>query len=130
MRARSCTDSTPLQPERRALRLATSQYGVFSREQALTAGIALRTLQYRVATRRWKEVFPGVYRVAGTPGSWHQALMAAVLAWGPGTAISHRAAAALWALPGFVVGIVELVVPRTRRREIPNTIVHRPRDLL
>ena len=129
MRARSGPDPTPPSPERKLARIAASQHGVFSREQALEAGYARRTMQRRIATHRWDLILPGVYTVPGAPSSWHRSLMAATLAWGPGSAVSHRAAAALWSLPGFETGIVELVVQRTRRRDIPG-VVHRPRDVL
>lgn len=56
--------------------------------------------------------------------SWHQNLMVACLAWGKGTVISHRAAAALWRLAGFEARLVELTVPRSRRRAEPG-IIHR-----
>ena len=50
--------------------------------------------------------------------------MVGVLAWGEGAAISHRAAAAMRRLVGFEPGILELTVPRDRRRAGPG-IVHR-----
>ena len=55
--------------------------------------------------------------------------MAACLCWGPGTGVSHRAAGALWLLPGCIPGPVELVVPRTRERAA-LVLVHRPRNLV
>lgn len=51
--------------------------------------------------------------------------MAASLAWGPEAVISHRSAAALWRMAGFVADLVELIVPRNRRRALPG-IIHRP----
>jgi very-short-patch-repair endonuclease len=50
--------------------------------------------------------------------------MAACLAWGEGAVVSHRAAAALWGLAGFVAELIELTVPRSRRRAGPG-IIHR-----
>lgn len=129
MRATYGPDSLPLSPERRLARIAIRQHGVFSREQACAAGVARRTLYYWIASGRWDEVHPGVYKVGGAPSSWHQSLMATILAWGPSTAASHRAAAALRSIAGFEPGIIELVVPRVRRRQVPG-IVHRPRDVL
>lgn len=105
-------------------RLVASQYGVFSREQALRAGIGKSTISRRIASRRWDVVHSGVFRIAGAPWSWHQALVAACLAWGDGAVVSHRAAAALWRLPGFEPGPVEVTVPRTRRRRVDGVIAH------
>lgn len=48
--------------------------------------------------------------------------MGACLAWGPGSAVSHPAAAALWRLSGFDPGPVMLTVPRDRRRLGPGTV--------
>lgn len=53
-------------------------------------------------------------------------MMIACLAWGHGAAISHRAAASLWQLPGFERAPIELIVPRSRRRNVGIGIVHRP----
>ena len=46
----------------------------------------------------WDRLYPAVYRVAGSPETWRQALMAACLAWGDGVVVSHIAAAALCGL--------------------------------
>jgi hypothetical protein len=53
-------------------------------------------IRARVQARLWEEVLPGVYRLAGATTSWGQRLKAIELWAGPGSAISHRAAAALY----------------------------------
>lgn len=83
-------------------------------------------IRHRTTTGRFELVARGVFRLAGAPGSWHQNLMIAVLAWGDDVAVSHRAAAALHRLPGVAPGIVELTVPKERRRQAPGQ-VHRNR---
>jgi very-short-patch-repair endonuclease len=51
--------------------------------------------------------------------------MAATLCWSPGAAVSHRAAVALWRLPGVDLPPPELTVPRDRRRNHAcDVIVH------
>jgi very-short-patch-repair endonuclease len=65
-----------------------------------------------------------VFRLAGSPHSWLQDLMVGCLAWGSGTAVSHRSGAALWELEARHHGAVELTVPRSRRRAGPG-LVHR-----
>lgn len=105
--------------------LIARQHGVFSRAQAARAGATRRVIGRRLATGRWQQLQPGVYRVTGTPPSWRQGLMASCLAWGSGTVISHRAAAALWQLPGFEPSTVEVTVPRGRGRVAArDAIVH------
>jgi len=97
-------------------RLAAKQHGVFSRAQASTFGVNVRTVERRAHRGTYERLHPGVYRVAGAPATWRQALMAACLACGPGTVVSYRAAAALWGLAGFEVGRIELTTRRARRR--------------
>ncbi len=66
-----------------------------------------------------------VYRVAGTPITWRQSLLAASL--GLNAVVSHRSAAALWRLVGFKHGIVELIMPRNRQRHDGRLVLHRAR---
>ena len=54
-------------------------------------------------------VHQGVYRLAGSPRSWNQDVLAACMAAGPTAVASHRAAAWLWGLRG-----ADQVVPETR----------------
>ncbi|HEY2667969.1 MAG TPA: hypothetical protein VGK51_14130 [Actinomycetota bacterium] len=55
-----------------------------------------------------------MYRVAGTPQTWHQALMAACLWGGDAAVASHRSAAALWALDGFPEGPLEITTRKQK----------------
>jgi hypothetical protein len=95
-------------------RLAERQHGVFSRTQAIEAGIHHSAIDRRVNNGEWEPVDYGVYRVAGAPPTWRQRLMAACLA-GPAVA-SHRAAAALLGLVDCGEGVVEVTAFRHRRR--------------
>lgn len=56
-----------------------------------------------------------VYRAPGSVPTWRQRLLAAVLAAGPGAAASHRSAAALWGIPGFPAGLIEISRTRPHR---------------
>ncbi len=96
--------------------------------QARQLGASDGMMHRRIATGSWERVHKSVYRLAGSSETWRQALIAACLAWGPGAVASHRAAAALWAFPGFPAGPIELIVPRGRDRKRPGT-VHRPLSL-
>ncbi|MGZ4105520.1 MAG: DUF559 domain-containing protein [Actinomycetota bacterium] len=108
----------------RVAELAAAQFGVFSRVQAARAGATGDAIRYRIATGRWEQVTPYVFRLAGAPPSWRRSLMEACLAWGDGSAISHRSAGGLWRLSGFEPEPVELTVPRRRERRAPG-VVHR-----
>lgn len=73
--------------------------------------------------RGWIEpVQPRVWRLAGSPVTLEQRLLAAVLAAGPGAAASHRAAAWLWDLVADAP--VEIVVPRGRTPRLWGAILH------
>src|SRR5581483_7261359 len=56
------------------------------------------------------------YRMSGSVRTWKQKLMIAVLAAGPGAAVSGRAAAALWGIPGYREGRVEVTQLRRPSR--------------
>ncbi len=68
-----------------------------------------------------------VYRVAGSVPTWEQRLMAAVVATGPGAAASRRSAAALWRLPGFGPGPIEVTQPRGPSARNPTEGLHSSR---
>lgn len=99
-----------LTPDQRADRLASRQYGLISRTQALACGLTRNQVQGRVSAARWIAVAPSVYRIAGAPTSWQQNTMAACLAGPSGTLGSHLTAAALYGwcdpplLPHVTVG--------------------------
>src|SRR5436190_3653847 len=71
----------------------------------------------------------GIYRMAGSPPSWRQCLLAAILVVGPGAVASHRAAARLWELDGFADNVVEVSVGRMRMARHGSPRVHRSTDL-
>lgn len=106
-----------------ALARATGrQFGVFTRQQALTAGFTPSTISKRLACGAWTRVDHNVYQLALTPQTWEMRLMAACLA-GPAVA-SHRSAGRLWALPGMEAAPVEVTALRHRRRRSPDVIWH------
>lgn len=121
-------DAEPTQAgfDERAAKLAATQHGAIARAQAAQLGATKDVIRHRVRTGRWIRITGDVFRLAGSPSSWRQALMAAVLVWGDGAVISHLAAAALWCLAGFDPGPVELTVPRSRRRAGSGTIHRHP----
>ncbi len=104
------------------------QHGVVSRAQVLRLGGTQRMIQSRIRSELWESFHPGVYRLAGSPSSWRQSLMAACLACGAGAVASHRSAGALWPLPGFPEGPVELSILGVARRS-RRFVVHRVTSL-
>jgi very-short-patch-repair endonuclease len=126
------TSVTPA-PRRRAdfdrllLELAGRQHYVVARDQLTDFGTP-RQVEHRLATRRLERVHEGVYRVAGSPRSWHQQLLAACLSSSGANAVSFRAAAQMWGLPGGAE-IVEVTAPRHRRMQPDGVTIHESRFL-
>jgi len=110
--------------ELECLRLAARQHGLVRRDQVLALGLKPSALRWRLRRGRWTAVRPSVYRIEGTPLTWHQELKAACLWAARGAAVSHRAAAALWGLARFRRGRVEVSVTRDVRLADSAT-VHR-----
>ena len=104
--------------------LAQAQHGAISRRQALREGLSPQAIDRRLATGEWVRVFQGAYRLAGVEPTWEQRAMAGCLAAGGGAVASHRAAAALFGMPG-VPRWVEVTVPQARKVEVKGVIAHR-----
>ena len=110
--------------------LADAQYGVVAYRQLLEVGLGEDGIAARLRTGRLHRVHRGVHSVGHRSlrpeGYW----TAAVLACGPGAVLSHRSAAALWALRSGAGAAVDVTVPsnggRHRRRGIR---IHRSRRL-
>jgi hypothetical protein len=108
---------------------ARRQLGVAPRGQLRDAGLRPHHVDYLLRTRRLERVFQSVYRVAGAPTSWEQMLLAACWAGGErGAVASHRAACALWDLPG-AEPLLEITGPRWRRARHAAVVPHESRRL-
>jgi predicted transcriptional regulator of viral defense system len=103
--------------------LAGRQHGVVARRQLLEIGFGPRAIARRLESGRLHSLHRGVYavghRVVACEGRW----MAAVLAIGPGSALSHRSAAAHWGLLSLRGGAVHVTGERAVR-ERPGIIAH------
>ena len=64
-------------------RLASKQHGLFTREQALEAGLTKWAIYRRLGAGEWISVQPRVFRFRHAAYSWHQAVRAATLSLGP-----------------------------------------------
>lgn len=112
--------------DRKIASMAEKQHGVFTWDQARGVGCTGDMAGHRLRTGRWQALAPAVYRLCGSPPTWEQRLMAAVVAAGPTAAASHRSAAALLGIPGFERrGQPEVTSPRARRHRGPATVAHR-----
>jgi hypothetical protein len=116
-------------PERLIAALAARQHGVVARWQLLELGIGRELIKRRVVSGALHPVYRGVYAVGHPNLTTHGRLMAAVLACGPASLLSHRSAAELWGMVERWSGRIDVTVPRNGSRARPGIAVHRPRDL-
>jgi hypothetical protein len=99
---------TLMDPDQICARIGEQQHGLVTYDQALSAGLNKFAISRRCASGRWERVLPRVYRIEGSPVTWHQRLKGAELWVGDGAAISHCSAAALLELQGFSPGPIEV----------------------
>jgi very-short-patch-repair endonuclease len=117
-------------PDRVIAVVAARQYGVVSAAQLVEAGISKDATFHRLRVGRLHRVHRGVYAVGhlrlSNDGRW----MAAVLACGDGAVISHRSAAALWALLPTTGEVIDVTIGHgARRRRRHGIRIHRSRTL-
>jgi very-short-patch-repair endonuclease len=101
-----------------------------TRQQLLAAGVSSREIAHRVAIGALHPVYRGVYAVGHAALTEHGRMMAAVLASGPGAALSFFSAAVLWDL--LSAGDNEAMhVSRAgpRRDGRPGIVVHETKAL-
>jgi predicted transcriptional regulator of viral defense system len=102
--------------------LAARQHGVVNRRQLLDAGVSDKAMERRLRSGHLVRLHRGVYAVGHAQlrpeGRW----LAAVLAAGPGAALSHRSAAALH---GVRDGDGAIDVTTTRRATVRGVVIHR-----
>jgi len=120
--------------DRRIWALVERQHGVVASRQLRGLGLGPPSIRWRVRSGRLHPVRRGVYAV-GRPaldrlGRW----MAAVLACGDGTVLSHGSAAALWGFGSEPPGLIEVSLPPKRRCRHSGIRAHRrttlrPEDL-
>ena len=97
--------------------LAGAQHGVVGRGQLLGLGLDPDAIKRRIRVGRLHPIHAGVYAVGHDAITQRGRWMAAVLASGPGAALSHRSATALWGIWGTGAGEVHVTVPRKTRSQ-------------
>ncbi len=105
---------------------ADRHHGNITGAQLARVGLSRGQIAYRVKIGRLHRVHCGVYAVGRPPRTALEHASAAVLACGPGAALSHRSALALWGL-GRWPKRHHVLVPGDRRP--PGISVHRARGL-
>jgi Transcriptional regulator, AbiEi antitoxin len=110
-------------------RWSARQHGLITLAQVIALGGSRQLAHRRVASTRWIRLYPGVFLVAGHPFTWDTRVLAAVLAAGVGALASHRTACVLWGLEDYRAGAPELSVPRHRKAEQLDAVVHESTDL-
>jgi hypothetical protein len=97
--------------DRQLAALAALQRQVFTRRQALDAGLTHQGIGRRIESGLFATVGPHTLRFAGSTLDWRGWLQAGLLDLGGQALVSGRSAAALHGLDGFAEGPVELLVP-------------------
>jgi hypothetical protein len=105
------------------------QLGLITRRQARECGLTDRQVDVRVRSGVWRRQHRGVWRHTAFPATYEQRSLAAVLFYGVGSVVSHRAAAALWGVHGFASSLVEISCACPSSRMLPGVTVHRSVDL-
>jgi very-short-patch-repair endonuclease len=106
--------------------IARRQHGVVSSHQLATEGLSRNAVAHRVASGWFVRLHRGVYGVGPLQAPRARA-MAAVLAYGDGTVLSHFSAAALWGLVPERAGAMHVNVDRPGAHNRPGVRVHRAR---
>jgi predicted transcriptional regulator of viral defense system len=107
------------------LELAGEQHGVVTRKQLLALGMPDYVIKRRVRVGRLHPVRRGVYAVGRPQLGRFGHLTTHVLSCGPGAALSHETAAALWKIRPWPRGPIDVTVPPAARVRPPGIVVHR-----
>lgn len=119
-------DEEPAKGDRVIARIAGRQHGVVTGTQLKAARIGPQGIYRRVQAGRLHRLHRGVFAVGHTDLSFEGRCVAAVLALGNESAVSHRSAAAVWGMVRPHDGPIEVTVSGDGGRERRSGIrVHR-----
>jgi hypothetical protein len=107
--------------------LAARQHGVVAFSQMQSLGLRRGAIERRAASGRLHRLHRGVYAVGHANLSADGRRLAVVLACGPGAALSHRSAAAMWGIRRGTEARWEVSTDQRGRKAPANTILHRVR---
>jgi very-short-patch-repair endonuclease len=108
-----------------AWELARRQHGVVARWQLLALGLNADAIQHRIERGRLHPTFRGVYAVGRPEVSRAGRWMAAVLACGPGSVLSHESAGAAARICSEPPNEIHVSVLRGGRRRHVGIVSHR-----
>ncbi|MEA2221266.1 MAG: hypothetical protein QOJ35_3892 [Solirubrobacteraceae bacterium] len=116
--------------EPRIARLAADQHGVVALDQLRALGLSAPAVRHRVAVGLLHRVHAGVYAVGHPLLTGDGRYMAAVLACGPGAALSHRSAADKLGLRPSSRASIDVTSPRRAGRRRAGIDAHTSSTLL
>jgi very-short-patch-repair endonuclease len=124
-----------MSPDEAIARVAATQHGAFTTEQARAAGVTPEAMKQRRRAGRWTSRRRGVHVITGAPETWKQDVMVALLSYGGKATTSHTTSAALLGLIDQLSGPIHLILPTGHHREARRGVtVHtaslRRRDVL
>ncbi|HEX6455723.1 MAG TPA: type IV toxin-antitoxin system AbiEi family antitoxin domain-containing protein [Solirubrobacterales bacterium] len=117
-------------PDFEIARFAGKQLGIVTTKQLLAAGLSSAAISKRVRSGKLYRIHQGVYSVGHDGLSEQGRWMAAVLACGPGTLLSHGSAAVHWELLRPLDGPIDVTVPTQNGRKSRRGVrIHRCQSL-
>jgi hypothetical protein len=116
-------DPVPYTSEIELAALAAKQHGIVTRQQLIRLGLGEWAIYHRCRAGRLFRVHLGVYAVGRPPNTPLERASAAVLACGPGAALSHSSALTLWGLDRVWRLPLHVTCPDQRRR--PPVVTHK-----
>jgi predicted transcriptional regulator of viral defense system len=110
----------------RLFEIASEQGGYFTAAQAQTCGYSRALLAHHAKSGRFIRIRQGLYRFREYPSSPREEVIAAWLAAGRETVVSHESALDILGLSDVVPEVVHLTVPRSRRYRSasPGVAIH------
>jgi predicted transcriptional regulator of viral defense system len=109
---------------------AGRQLGIFTTNQAVEAGFTEWAIRRNLRTGAWVRVRHGVLAVGGSPVTWAQSVLAAVMATSSHAVASHDTAAELWELPDLGRRTLEVTTDRPSWVRQPGVRSHRTTTFL
>jgi hypothetical protein len=94
---------------------ASLQGDVVTRQQAINAGMSSHAIVWKLRSKRWQQVYRGVYATFTGPLDRTARLWAAVLYAGRGAVLSYESAGELQRLVDRPLSVIHLTVPADRR---------------
>lgn len=109
--------------------LAECQAAVLSRAQLLRYGVTEDAIAWKVASKRWRTLHPGVFLTSPGRRDWDVTAWGALLVCGPDAVLSHESAAFSHGLLARAPEVVDVLIPHGREAAPrPGVRVHRCRD--